>query len=74
MEVILLISSHCDSCKKAVLQLESIKNELSQLVIRIIDIHSFADKRIFITPAWIVNGELYSYGEINEDKLLAKLK
>jgi alkyl hydroperoxide reductase subunit AhpF len=73
MNILLLITNHCDACSRAEQQLSQLKKSHPEIAYEIQHINNYEDKRIFITPAWIVNGELFAYGDINRDKLLAKL-
>lgn len=74
MDITLLISDYCDACQRAVKKLYKIKKLYQEININIVDINSYNDNRIFITPALIINGELFSYGDIDEKKLLSILK
>lgn len=73
MDITLLISDNCDACQRAVNQLNRIKELFREININILDINSYSDNRIIITPALIVNGELFSYGDIDEKKLKSKI-
>lgn len=72
-EIVLLISEHCVSCSKAISQLERIQKNNPNLTTKIMDIYNYSDKKIFITPAWILNGDLLSYGLIDEKNINNKL-
>ena len=71
-EIVLLISEHCVSCSKAISQLERIQKNNPNLTTKIMDIYNYSDKKIFITPAWILNGDLLSYGLIDEKNIINK--
>lgn len=73
MDIILLITNHCDACARAKEQIEFIQKSNPKIKVEIQHINSYKDNRIFITPAWIVNGQLFAYGDINKDKLIEKL-
>jgi len=45
-----------------------------QASVEIIHINAFEAKGISITPALLLNNQLFSYGDIEESKLLPKLK
>ncbi|MCF8355862.1 MAG: thioredoxin family protein [Melioribacteraceae bacterium] len=74
MNITLLIASHCNACIRATAQLKTIEEEYPQINSEVININLYRDEKIFITPAWIINGELFAYGDINKEKLLAKLR
>jgi len=44
-----------------------------QIITEIININSYKAGRILITPALIVNNQLFSYGDIDVEKLLSKI-
>lgn len=73
MNILLLITNHCDACRRAEKQLFQLRENNHEIIYDIQHINSYGDKRIFITPAWIVNGELFAYGDINMNRLLEKL-
>lgn len=73
MDIILLITNHCSACARARKQLKSLQKSHAEINAKIQHVSFYKDDNIFITPAWIVNGELFAYGDINKDKLIAKL-
>ena len=73
MNLTLIISDNCNACERAKKTLHKIQLNYPQIITEIININSFRDKRISITPALLVDNQLFSYGDIDEDKLLAKL-
>lgn len=73
MDITILISDNCDACQRVVNKLYKIQKLYREININILDINSYNDNRIFITPALIINGELFSYGDIDEKKLLSKI-
>ena len=74
MNLILLISNHCDACLRAIKKLQNFQEDNPQVISHIMHISEYPDKRIFITPALIVNGELLAYGDFDYEKLISKLK
>ena len=72
-EILLLISEHCVSCSRAISQLERIQKINPNITTKVMDIYNYSDKKIFITPAWILNGDLITYGLIDEKKINNKL-
>jgi alkyl hydroperoxide reductase subunit AhpF len=74
MNLTLLITNHCNACERAKSQLENLQAFKPDIKLNIMHINSYKDKRIFITPALLVNGELFSYGDIDTEKIIAKLK
>ena len=73
MKLTLLISDNCAACERARGTIEKIKLNNPHLLIEIIHINFYNDKRISITPALLVNNQLFSYGDIDESRLLMQL-
>ncbi|MBI1938967.1 MAG: thioredoxin family protein [Ignavibacteriales bacterium] len=69
----LIISSNCAACERAKKQLQRIQTDNPKIKVEIIHINLFKDRSIFITPALLLNNELFSYGDIDENKLLSRL-
>lgn len=74
MQLTLLISENCDACLRAVNRIKKIEELNCGITVNILDINSYGDNNIFITPALIIDGKLFSYGDIDERKLLSILK
>jgi hypothetical protein len=73
MHLKLIISDNCEACIRAEKILKSVKKENPFLCIEVIHINSFHDRRISITPALLIDDKLFSYGDIDNQKLLLKL-
>jgi len=69
MTLTLIISDNCAACERAKKTLRKIQLDNPRLLTEIVHINSFRDKRISITPALLVNNQLFSYGDIEEEKL-----
>lgn len=69
----LIVSDNCNACEKAKEQLQKITIANPKISLDVIHINVLKDRRIFITPALLVDDELFSYGDIDEGKLLSKL-
>lgn len=74
MKLKLIISDNCDACVRAKKILEIILLDNPLLSIQTIHINSFHDRRISITPALLIDDKLFSYGDIDKQKLLNKIK
>lgn len=74
MLLTLIISDNCKSCVRAERVLQDIAENNSNILLNIINIKSFHEKRVAITPALFLNDELFLYGDIDKGKLLAKIK
>jgi len=73
MNITLIISDNCEACDRAKKVIERICNTHPQITIETIDIGSYRDKRISITPALVIDKQLFSYGDIDEERLFKKL-
>jgi len=69
----LIISDNCKACERAAKVLRNIQVNNPQIITEIININSYNAGRILITPALIVNNQLFSYGDIDVEKLLSKI-
>ncbi len=73
MQLKLIISDNCNACLRAEKILKKIVFENPLLSLQIIHINSFHDKRINITPALLIDNKLFSYGDIDQQKLFNKI-
>jgi hypothetical protein len=73
MNLTLIISDNCEACDRAKKVIEKFRENYSQITIETIHINSYHGKRISITPALLIDQKLFSYGDIDESKLLSKL-
>lgn len=74
MQLKLIISDDCDACIRAKKVLKKIILNNPLLSFQMIHINSFHDRRITITPALLIDDKLFSYGDIDEQKLIEKIK
>lgn len=74
MNLTLIITNNCSSCKRVVAQLEqfSAKNKNVNLLIQ--NLNNVKYKGVVIVPALLIEEELFAYGDVNEEKLAYKLK
>lgn len=73
MYLTLVISDDCDACERAKIKLNKIKIDYPKIVTNIININKSSNKGILITPALLIDEELFSYGDIDENKLIPKI-
>ncbi|MCW8805350.1 MAG: thioredoxin family protein [Ignavibacteriaceae bacterium] len=73
MELTLVISDNCQSCRRVEKHLRDILKKFSGTSLKIININNLAEQRITITPALLIEDELFAYGEIDEGKLISKI-
>jgi arsenate reductase-like glutaredoxin family protein len=73
MELTLVISDNCKTCRKVEKHLRQIIKEFSQISLRTISINELEEHRIAITPALLIGEELFAYGEIDKSKLISRI-
>lgn len=73
MTLTLIVSDNCEACNRSKIALNNIQSVKPEIDVEIIHIKLFKDKRIYITPALLIDSAFFSYGEIDEQKLLLKL-
>ncbi len=73
MTLTLIISDNCDACERSKIILENIQNAKPAVHIEVLHINSYNQRRISVTPALLIDNKLFSYGDIDEEKLLAKI-
>ncbi len=73
MNLTLIISGNCEACERAKQLLLKMKLENPNIKTNIIDRKIFKRNIIQITPALFINDELFSYGDIDEVRLLNKI-
>jgi glutaredoxin len=73
MNLTLIISDNCAACERAKETLRKIQLNYPQVLLEIININFLNDRSISITPALLVNNQLFSYGDIDEPKLYRQM-
>lgn len=74
MNLTLIVSDHCSACNRAMKVLERIKLSNPHITTQVIYADSYEGKKVSITPALFIDQNLYCYGDIDESKLLKRLK
>lgn len=69
MELTLLVNNNCGACSRAEKDLRNFVLNRTDIKLSVININSYQKKSLFIAPALLVEDELFSYGDINFDKL-----
>ena len=72
MNLTLLITKNCAACQRAEIQLKKFIEKVN-VKLFIMDINDFYRPGIAVVPALLIGDELFSYGEVDEKKLLQKL-
>ncbi len=73
MEITLYISSQCQVCKRVQNQLEHLVEENPELYLMVKNIDEINETKAIIVPAVFLDNTLYSYGDINIEKLKREL-
>lgn len=74
MDLTLIIKDNCIACLRVEKALMSLAEKREEIILSIINIKDITNPKTQICPALYVNQELYSYGDFNEDKLIAYLQ
>ncbi len=69
MEITLYISSQCPVCKRVRDKLENLAEEESDLFLIVKNIDDIKEIKALIVPALFLDNKLYSYGDVNIEKL-----
>ena len=73
MDLTLIIKDNCNACARVERALNKLANGKKEILLSVINIKDLAIAKTQICPALFVNQVLYSYGDFNEDKLIAYL-
>ncbi len=73
MDITLFTTENCSSCKRVETQLKKLLNGRNGFVLHIENIKNIRSKGVIIAPAVFIDEELYSYGDLNEERFLETL-
>lgn len=73
MKLTLVTTKNCNTCKRVESLLKKFISKKVNVNLLIIDINDFKKPGIPIVPALLIEDELFSYGEVDENKLSRKL-
>ena len=73
MVLTLLVAKNCHSCSRVEARLKKLIEKIN-VDLLIIDINDFNRPGIAIVPALLIGDELFSYGDIDENRLLKRLE
>ena len=73
MDLTLIVKNNCDACTRVERVIENLAKRKKEILLSVINIKDIEKPITPIVPALFVNQELYSYGDINEEKLLVYL-
>lgn len=68
--LLIYITDNCKSCEKVVNSTKKIVNNYSNVSLQVLNIEESL-KPISIVPAIYINNELFSYGELDENRLIS---
>ncbi len=73
MNITLFVTNNCSACKRVRSQIEWLLGNRKDINITIEDLQETRPEGIVIVPALFIDDELYSYGEIDEEKFLERV-
>jgi len=74
MNLTLVITNNCSSCKRVEANMKLFAAQNENINLMVVNLNDVKYKRIIIVPALLIEDELFTYGDIDEKKLLNKLK
>ncbi len=74
MNLTLITTNNCSTCKRVEVQLLQFAALHKEINLVIADINEFKRRGVAIVPALLIEDELFAYGDIDEEKLLSRLK
>ncbi len=74
MNLTLIVKDNCNACLRVERALKALAKNRKEIILSVLNIKDISNPKTHICPALFVNQELYSYGDINEDKLIAYLQ
>ena len=74
MDITLIIKDNCIASVRVEKTLKTVAGGKKEILLSVINIKDLTNPEIHVCPALYINQKLYSYGDFNEDKLIAYLK
>ena len=74
MNITLFITENCLSCRRVENQLIELLNNRKEISLLVENIKKVNSNGIIIAPALFIDDELYSYGDLDEDKFIERLE
>lgn len=74
MNITLFITDHCLSCQRVKNQLKELLRDRKEINFLVEDIKQVNSNGVIIVPALFIDDELYSYGDLDEDKFIERLE
>jgi hypothetical protein len=73
MHISLIVTDNCKSCERAEQTLLMFQKDYPHIETSIYNRIKFKKFSIQITPALLINDEIFSYGDIDKEKLISKI-
>ncbi|HUX60147.1 MAG TPA: thioredoxin family protein [Ignavibacteriaceae bacterium] len=74
MKLSLIITQNCSACDRAESVLRNLVFRHPEISLNIIDTNDYDEQNVSIIPALFINDELFSYGDLDESVLFARVK
>ncbi len=74
MNITLFITDNCPSCQRVKNQLKELLRNRKEINFLVEDIKQVNSNGVIIVPALFIDDELYSYGDLDEDKFIERLE
>ncbi len=74
MNITLFITDDCLSCRRVKNQLKELLRNRKEIIFLVEDIKQVNSNGVIIVPALFIDDELYSYGDLDEDKFIERLE
>ncbi|MCH7773426.1 MAG: thioredoxin family protein [Bacteroidetes bacterium] len=74
MNITLFITDNCLSCQRVKNQLKELLRNRKEINFLVEDIKQVNSNGVIIVPALFIDDELYSYGDLDEDKFIERLE
>ena len=74
MNITLFITENCLSCRRVENQLIELLNNRKEISLLVENIKKVNSNGIIIAPALFIDDELYSYGDLDEEKFIERLE
>jgi len=74
MNITLFITDQCLSCQRVKNQLKELLRNRKEINFLVEDIKQVNSNGVIIVPALFIDDELYSYGDLEEDKFIERLE
>lgn len=73
MDLTLIIKDNCGACRRVEAVLKELSKKRSEILLSVINIKDINNFSTQIVPSLYINQKLYSYGDINEQRLVVYL-